>query len=131
MTDNLRIPRRLEGEQAVNLNPNWEKPQDGGANNLEQVSLDAVINMLVKRGICTEAELLAEENRLHALDETAEETTAPAYFTPVQTYSERHRHRHRDSNRLRQWAAKRQWSRKLGTLLFGWKWHRKKSDQEI
>jgi hypothetical protein len=126
MTDNLHIPRRLEGEQEMKETANW-----ASAINIEQISLEAAIRVLIKRGICTEAELLAEEKRLRSLVETARAPEQPFHFTPVQTHSEQHRHRRQDSNRIRRWAAKRSWSRKLGSLLFGWKWHRKKNDPKI
>jgi len=129
MTDNLHIPRRLEGEQEVSLNPNLEKSRNNGSSTLEHVSLEAVINVLIQRGICTEAELLAEENRLRSLGVPAqEERLESVRFTPVQTYSQRYQYEPRDNKPLRRWAAKRAWTRKLGSLLFGWKWHRKKSD---
>ncbi|MDZ7363662.1 MAG: hypothetical protein ONB46_23540 [candidate division KSB1 bacterium] len=132
MTDNLRVPRRLEGEQEVNLNTSLEKSRNNGINSLDHVSLEAVINVLIQRRICTEAELLAEENRLRNLGApAAEERVESVRFTPVQTYSHRYQYEPRDSNSLRRWAAKRRWSRRLGTILFGWKWHRKKRAQNI
>jgi len=127
MPDNLRIPQRLEGEQEVGETPaDWT-----GIDSLNEISLAAVIQILLKRGLCTEAELFAEEQRRRALTETAGETTDSFHFTPVQTHSERIRHRRQDSNRMRRWTGKRQWSRKIGTLLFGWKWHRKKNNSSI
>ncbi|GEM_PF-2373887 len=132
MTNELQIPRRRDGEQKVQFNPNQRESQDDGVNNLEQVSLAAVIQILIKRGFCSEAELLAEQKRLETLDFGPRPAEAPAFFTPVEAHSERERHRHRraDDNRLRQWAAQYSWSRKLGGFLFGWKWHRKKSEQK-
>jgi len=132
MTDELQIPRRHDGERKNQANPNWRKPQDGGRDSLEQISLATVIKVLIKRGVCTEAELLAEQNRLETLDFRPRTAEAATSFTPVQTPSERERHRHRreDGNRLRSWAAQYAWSRKLGGFLFGWKWHRKKSEQK-
>jgi hypothetical protein len=131
MTDNLHIPPRLEGEQEVNLNPSWEKSRNNSGSTLEHLSLEAVINVLIQRGICTEAELLAEENRLRSLGVPAAEPLESVRFTPVQTYSHRYQYEPRDSNSLRRWAAKRAWTRKLGSLLFGWKWHRKKRAHNI
>lgn len=131
MTDNLHFPPRLEGEQEVNLNPNLET-RNNRRNSLDRVSLEAVINVLIQRGLCTEAELLAEENRLRNLGVPApEEKLESVRFTPVQTYSHRHQYEPRDSNSLRRWAGKRAWTRKLGSLLFGWKWHRKKREHNI
>jgi hypothetical protein len=148
MTDDSHIPRRLEGEYENILGFNALRtgaaapPPAGdfaetGANAVDRVSMEALINVLIKRGLCTEKELLAEENRLHA----RRETTPRLDFTPAQIHRESHEpvqiqhdsyeHKRHDSNRLRRWAAKRQWSRRAGTLLFGWKWHRKKREQQV
>ena len=126
MTDNLHIPPRLEGEHARRSTAPFEfGPSDVGSKNLEQVSLETVIRVLLQRGLCTEAELLAEENRRRSMREPVAQVSN---FTPVQIH--RRRHRRRDRNRWRQWASRHAWSRKLGTLLFSWKWHRKKSEQQ-
>jgi hypothetical protein len=148
MTDDSHIPRRLEGEYENILGFNMLRtdaaasPPAGdfaetGANAADQVSMEALINVLIKRGLCTENELLAEENRLHARRDTAPRLN----FTPVQIQRESYEHvqiqhesyehKRHDNNRLRRWASKRQWSRKLGTLLCGWKWHRKKRDPKV
>lgn len=138
MTDNSPIPRRLEGEYenilgfntlntGTTASPHDTDFSESGVNAADGVSMEALINVLIKRGLFTESELLAEENRLQARRETA----SPLNFTPVQIQRESYEHKRYDNNRLRRWAAKRQWSRKLGTLLFGWKWHRKKRDQQV
>jgi len=87
----------------------------------DQVSLEAVINVLVQKGLCTEAELLKEQARLRAV----RDTVAGLRFTPVQTQraGEGHSHNH---HLLRKWASHYRWSRKLGTRLFGWKWKKMK-----
>ncbi len=134
MTDELQTPRWRDGERKNQIDPNRRESQDESVNSLEQVSLAAVIQILIQRGLCTEAELLAEEIRQRSTNVSdARLRTSDSYFTPVQTHSERERHRHRraDDNRLRRWAAQYSWSRKVGGLLFGWKWHRKKSEQKI
>lgn len=138
MIDDSHIPRRLEGEyenilgfNAVRTGAAAPPPADDfaetGANAVDRVSFEALINVLIKRGLCTENELLAEENRLQARRETASRID----FAPVQIQRESYEHKRFDDNRLRRWASKRQWSRKLGTLFFGWKWHRKKRDQQV
>jgi hypothetical protein len=129
MTDNSIMQRRLEGENMLRSNATAvasevKSPVGGiaetGINTIEQVSLEAVINVLLQRGVCTEAELIAEEDRLRSLQETMTNVA----FTPVHIPNDRHHYS--DPNLLRRWAAKSHWSRKLGSKLFGWKWHRKK-----
>jgi hypothetical protein len=135
MADYSHIPRRLEGEYENILG--FNAPGAGatappaadfaetGANTVDRVSMEALINVLIKRGLCTENELLAEENRLHG----RREADTRIEFAPVQIQREGHEYRHHHHHGLRRWAAKRQWSRRVGTLLFGWKWHRKKREQ--
>jgi hypothetical protein len=138
MTDDSHMPRRLEGEyeNILGLNtlntgaaapPRAAELTATGANTVDRVSMEALINVLIKRGLCTENELLAEENRLHALRETVTRIS----FSPVQIPGDGYEFKRHDTNRLRRWAAKRHWSRKLGTLFFGWKWHRRKKEQQI
>lgn len=135
MTDNLHIPRRLEGEyenilklNTLNTGPAPARAAElaeTGVSTVDHVSIEALINVLIKRGLCTENELIAEENRLHTL----RETVAHFDFTPVQIHREGHEYRHHHYHSIRRWAAKHHWSRRLGTLLFGWKWHRRKKEQ--
>lgn len=87
----------------------------------DQLSLEAVINVLVQKGLCTEAELLQEEARLRAV----RSTLAGLQFTPVQTMRKGESPSH-DHHVLRKWASRYRWSRKLGARLFGWKWKKMK-----
>lgn len=87
----------------------------------DQLSLEAVINVLVQKGLCTEAELLKEEARLRAV----RSTMAGLRFTPVQTMRAGESSHH-DHHVWRKWASRYHWSRKLGTRLFGWKWKKMK-----
>lgn len=130
MEDKLQMPRWHEGEARIATETVWANSSKTAEPGLENVSLEAVIEVLIKRGICTEAELLAAEDKIRNSD-FVPPTIETAPFKPVQTYSareERHRHRHADAHRLRRWAARYSWSRKIGGFLFGWKWHRKKSE---
>jgi len=132
MADNLQIPQRRKGEKDFTANPSNGNTTPKGVDDLRDVSIDAIINVLIKRGLCSEAELLAEEDRLRAAPQISNkfeaQTTPISEFKPVQTFRERRRRREDDHNPLRRWAAKRVWSRRLGKLFFGWTWHRKKSD---
>lgn len=120
MTEDSLMQPRLEDEAAIPSKTPMAAMTGDDTNIIDEVSLTAVIQVLLQRGLCTEAELLAAENRLRSL----RETTGRATFTPVQIPHEHHHHH--DPKLLRRWAAKYWWSRKLGTMLFGWKWHRKK-----
>ncbi|MDZ7268057.1 MAG: hypothetical protein ONB48_09845 [candidate division KSB1 bacterium] len=93
----------------------------------DQLSLEAVINVLVQKGLCTEAELLKEEARLRAV----RQTLAGLRFTPVQTRHQGRDHGHEHHHHLlRRLASRYRWSRKLGTRLFGWRWRKIKRSPE-
>lgn len=88
----------------------------------DQLSVEAVINVLVQRGICTEEELVTEEKRLRAV----RQTMAGLAFVPVQTKHSEHT-AHKEHSALRHWASRHRWSRRLGSTLFGWKWRKIKN----
>lgn len=131
MKDELPVSRQHDDEQKIAAPPGWAESPNDVVHGVENVSLEAVIAVLIKRGVCTEAELLTAETELRTSDFRPRAMEEATYFKPVQTYSareERHRHRHVDDNRARRWAAQYSWARKIGGFLFGWKWHRKKSE---
>lgn len=131
MRDELPISRQYDGEQKIAAPPGRTKSPTEMVRGMENVSLEAVIAVLIKHGVCTEAELLTAETEIRASNFRPPAREEATYFKPVQTYSareERHRHHRADNNRWRKWAAKYVWSRKIGGFFFGWKWHRKKSE---
>lgn len=126
MTDNLEL--QLVDDHArqpamVDANPVTPYEQNSSPLTLDQLSLEAVVNILVHRGICTEAELLTEEKRLRAV----RQTMAGLAFIPVQTKHAGHAHQ-KEHSALRHWASRHRWSRRLGSALFGWKWRKIKNN---
>ncbi len=84
----------------------------------DKISLEAVINVLVQQGLCTEEQLAAEESRLRAI----RRTITGLHFVPVNVKGRRSQLPEHGPHSLRRWASQRRWARKLGTFLFGWKW---------
>lgn len=126
MTDNLEL--QLVDDHArqpamVDANPVTPYEQNSSPLTLDQLSLEAVVNILVQRGICTETELLTEEKRLRAV----RQTMAGLAFIPVQTKHTGHAHQ-KEHSALRHWASRHRWSRRLGSALFGWKWRKIKNN---
>ena len=86
------------------------------------VSLETVVNVLIRKGLCTPEELFEEERRKRSYDEQIKDTLL------VNTQSGRTRTNHdsRKQGWLKRKMSKRRWSRRLGTLLFGWQWKKVK-----
>lgn len=119
MTDNMA--RQLVDDQPDIVDAKPATTQEKGSPSLtpDQLSLEAVINVLVQRGMCTEEELVTEEKRLRAV----RQTMAGLAFVPVQTKHSAPTH-HKEYSALRHWASRHRWSRRLGSTLFGWKWRK-------
>ena len=88
-----------------------------------KISLEAVINVLVQKGLCTEEQLRAEEARLRAV----QHTMAHLHFKPVRVTRKSPRPASKHS--LKRWAAQRRWARKLGSILFGWRFQKYKKKE--
>lgn len=82
------------------------------------ISVETVVNVLLRKGVCSEEELLAEERR---------HRDSEGQFYKVQYLSvDEHGHKAgrwgRPQHPLRKMFSKFRWTRRLGTAIFGWKW---------
>ncbi|MDZ7315725.1 MAG: hypothetical protein ONB24_06340 [candidate division KSB1 bacterium] len=75
-----------------------------------QISSAALVSVLIRKGVVSAAELLEEERRLRAANRSE--------HAPIEG---EHSHHH---SRLKRWASKRRWSRRLTHFLFGWEFKR-------
>jgi len=126
MTDtNAQHPAEDGEVETFVVGQNTQKTGPTGQKTLtrDRISTEALVNVLVQQGICTEDELIAEEGRL----QTERRAKAGAVFTPVQIVRSGRRHSH-SHNPVKKWASKRRWARRLGTLLLGWKWRKVKKE---
>lgn len=116
--DNSDPDRSVNGVPRANSKHRAPAPQKpfAGRSTRDQISLEAVVNVLVKQGLCTEEQLLTEESRLRAV----RRTMTTLHFRPVRMSRPGKQKRHP----IRRWASQRRWSRQLGTFLFGWKWQK-------
>ncbi|MDZ7261069.1 MAG: hypothetical protein ONB05_02985 [candidate division KSB1 bacterium] len=88
----------------------------------DMISLETVVNMLVKKRLCTVDELFDEERKIR-------EKNLEQRYSPVVNIQERSHHsRHSWLKRI---MSKRRWTRRLGTFLFGWKWKKVKRTHEM
>ena len=99
-------------------------------NFINQISPAAVVQVLLNKGIVTQEELERAQMQLHELQETSRPEPLPesrATYTFDASHRKRRSHRSHRSSRgswLKKHMARFRWSRRLGTLLFGWKWKR-------
>lgn len=115
-------------------NTTWNQRNDDNLRNsnseqsfpiADVVSLQTMVNILIRKGICTPEELYEEEQRRRR------DLESPERLSLVQTNREAHSpgngapHKHK-SNWLKRKMSKKRWTRKLGTKLFGWEWKKVK-----
>ena len=97
--------------KTTNAEKNWVP-------NANEISIATVVNLLVAKGICTADEIFITEGKIR--DEKVYNNSNNSYINVNNPY---------DRGRfpgLKKSMSKRRWSRKIGSLLFGWKWKRVK-----
>ncbi|MDZ7330594.1 MAG: hypothetical protein ONB31_01305 [candidate division KSB1 bacterium] len=85
--------------------------------NADVISLETIVHMLVAKGVCTAEELFMLEGRVQDLNHKSHGMN----FVSIQNQLDRGRF-----PGLKKAMSKHRWSRRLGTLLFGWKWKKVK-----
>ena len=109
-----------------------EQPENGSENSEnavadDLVSLEALVNVLIRNGICTAEELFEEER------------TRRLYLSSVKDISivktdgsaDSHQGSSDKSNRswLKRKMSKRRWTRKLGAIFFDWEWKKVRNNR--
>ncbi|OQX83074.1 hypothetical protein B6D60_11130 [candidate division KSB1 bacterium 4484_87] len=90
--------------------------------NADIISIETVVNMLVRKGICTAEELFILEGQLQEQNKDTKENKVIS----IKSDYERGRF-----PALKRWMSKRRWTRHLGTALFGWKWKKVKKSPTV
>lgn len=88
--------------------------------NADVISLVTLVHMMVNKGICTSEELFVLEGRVQELSQKEKKNN----FIQIQNHYDRGRF-----PGLKRVMSKHRWSRRIGTLLFGWKWKKVKKNQ--
>lgn len=103
-----------------------ESPKPSSYPIADIVSLETIVNLLIRKGICTPEELYEEEQRVRQDRQTAEPTPTPMVARtlrePLPVNGSK-----RKSSWLKRKMSKKRWSRRLGTFLFGWEWRKVKT----
>ncbi len=84
------------------------------------VSLESLVNVLIRKGICKPEELFEEERRRRTF---AEGFKGISYVKTPETSRDKRRGK---QSWLKRKMSKRRWTRRLGTALFGWQWKKVK-----
>ena len=97
---------------------------DGSSNNLyvpnaDVISLETIVNILVNKGICTTEELFTLEGCV----QESNQKDSTKNFIPIQNQFDRGKF-----PAFKRAMSKHHWSRRIGTMLFGWKWKRVKKN---
>jgi hypothetical protein len=87
--------------------------------NADMISLETMVLMMVSKGICTAEELFILEGRVQELNQKNNTKN----FIPIQNHLDRGKF-----PALKRAMSKHHWSRRLGTLLFRWKWKKVKKN---
>jgi hypothetical protein len=85
--------------------------------NADIISTETIVNMLVRKGICTAEELFILEGQIQEQNKNVNDNKVISIKNEY------------DRGRLpwlKRWMSKRRWTRRLGTALFGWKWKKVK-----
>lgn len=96
--------------------------------NADVISMEALVNVLVKKGLCTAEELFEEE--LHLRQQQTRIKTIPLVATETMRVVDEPDSRRHKQSWLKRKMAKRRWTRRLGTALFGWKWKKVKIEKK-
>jgi len=87
--------------------------------NADVISVETLVNMMVRKGICSVEELFMLEGRVQELNQKEVKNN----FIKVKNNFDRGRF-----SGLKRAMSKYSWSRRIGTMLFGWKWKKVKKN---
>ncbi|MCG8604930.1 hypothetical protein MJD09_08030, partial [bacterium] len=93
------------------------------------VSLETVVNIMIRKGLCTPEELFEEEQRKRNYQEKVKDISLVQ--TDEHPLAERDKKgRRKKQSWLKRKMSQKRWSRKLATSLFGWQWKKVKHERE-
>lgn len=107
-------------------------------NSLNDISLPAILHVLIAKGYVTHEEIVNSERELQNHKEPQNwpgmkntiSATSELDQNYVRTYSSRE-NKPVNFRQLRKILGKHKWGRKIGSALFGWKWQRKSPKTKI
>jgi hypothetical protein len=83
----------------------------------DSISVETIVNILVQKKICSVEELFRLEGQIREKQQVSHQTEYYRIKQQSEVVSNETKHRW-----LRRFFIKYHWTRKLGTMLFGWRW---------
>jgi len=109
-----------------------EQPEKGPENSenpvaADLVSLEALVNVLIRNGICTAEELFEEEQAQRLYLNSVKDIS----LVKTDGSADSHQGSSDKSNRswLKHKMSKRRWTRKLAAILLGWEWKKVRNNR--
>ena len=96
--------------------------QNDSVPDADVISLETIVNILVKKKICTAEELFILEGRIQEQNRNNKKNN----FVKV-----KNNYNQTSYSGLKRIMIKRRWTRRLGTFLFGWKWKKVKKSPSV
>ena len=98
------------------------EPQNDTVPDADVISLETIVNILVKKKICTKEELFMLEGRIQEQNRNTKKNN----FVSVKKSHDKSGY-----SGLKRIMCKHRWTRRLGTTLFGWKWKKVKKSPSL
>ncbi len=93
------------------------------------VSLEALVNVLIRNGVCTAEELFEEEQTRRLYLNSTRNISLVETEDPGQSRGSSSDKRNRSW--LKRKMSKRRWTRKIGEVLLGWKWRKVRNNKGV
>jgi len=93
------------------------------------VSLEALVNVLIRNGVCTAEELFEEEQTRRLYLNSTRNISLVETEDPGQSRGSSSDKRNRSW--LKRKMSKRRWTRKLGETLLGWEWKKVRNNKGV
>ena len=93
------------------------------------VSLEALVNVLIRNGVCTAEELFEEEQARRLYLNSTKNISLVKTEDPGQSQGSSSDKRNRSW--LKRKMSKRRWTRKLGGALLGWEWRKVQNNKGV
>ena len=95
------------------------------------VSLETVVNVLVRKGLCTPDELFEEERKRREYQAKVKDISLVTTESPSKKANSRKngKSRRKKQTWLKGKMSQKRWSRRVATSLFGWEWKKVKHEK--
>ncbi len=95
------------------------------------VSLETVVNVLIRKGVCTPDELFAEERKRREYQTNVKDISVVSTESTSKQVDSRQngQSRRKKQTWLKGKMSQKRWTRRVATSLFGWEWKKVKHEK--